>query len=167
MGSVLRRVRKRKQRSGEVRVVARWARARLGLEATPESFRGFIAPGLIRVDESLVDRVVALAGMRHARDDGQPGRRHGSNPGKVGGRDSGAPGGAPVRPCPAGPGVRRAARGRSVLQPAAQGAARQPQEPGGDGDAAAAAGERPVQEAPLAGPHVIAVVEDLCLERRE
>src|SRR4030095_10706345 len=39
--------------------------------------------GLMYVQELLDDEVLALAGARHARDDGGVGMRHGSNPGTV------------------------------------------------------------------------------------
>jgi transposase-like protein len=83
MGSVLRRVRKRKQRLGEVEVVAREEYAGLELDAKVELIRGLIPLGLMHVHELLDDEVVALAGARHARHDGGAGMRHGSNPGTV------------------------------------------------------------------------------------
>jgi transposase-like protein len=83
MGSFLRRVRRRKQRLGEVRIVARGEYAGLDLNAKVELIRGLIPLGLMHVHELLDDEVVALAGPRHARDDGGAGMRHGSNPGTV------------------------------------------------------------------------------------
>src|SRR3990172_7653215 len=83
MGSVLRRVRKRKQRLGEVEVVAREEYGGLDLDAKVELIRGLIPLGLMHVHELLDDEVLALAGPRHARDDGGAGMRHGSNPGTV------------------------------------------------------------------------------------
>ena len=83
MDSVLGRVRKRKQRLGEVEVVAREEYAGLDLDAKVELIRGLIPLGLMHVHELLDDEVVALAGPRHARHDGGAGMRHGSNPGTV------------------------------------------------------------------------------------
>lgn len=83
MGSVLRRVRKGKQRLGEVEVVAREQYAGLELDAKVELIRGLIPLGLMHVHELLDDEVVALAGPRHAHHDGSAGMRHGSNPGTV------------------------------------------------------------------------------------
>jgi transposase-like protein len=83
MGSVLRRARKRKQRLGEIEIVSRPEYAGLELDAKVELIRGLIPLGLMHVHELLDDEVVALAGARHARHDGGPGRRHGSNPGSV------------------------------------------------------------------------------------
>ena len=83
MGSVLRRARKRKQRLGEVEVVARHEYAGLEVDAKVELIRGLIPLGLMHVHELLDEEVVALAGARHARDDGAAGKRHGSNPGSV------------------------------------------------------------------------------------
>lgn len=76
MGSVLRRVRKRKQRLGEVEVVVREEYAGLDLDAKVELIRGLIPLGLMHVHELLDDEVVALAGARHARNDGGAGMRH-------------------------------------------------------------------------------------------
>src|SRR5437870_1869130 len=83
MGSVLSRVRKRKQRLGEVQVMVREEYAGLDVDAKVELIRGLIPLGLMHVHELLDDEVVALAGPRHARNDGVAGMRHGSNPGTV------------------------------------------------------------------------------------
>lgn len=83
MGSVLRRVRKRKQCLGEVAVVAREEYAGLALDAKVELIRGLIPLGLMHVHELLDDEVVALAGPRYARGDGVTTMRHGTNPGTV------------------------------------------------------------------------------------
>ena len=83
MGSVLRRVRKRKQRLGEVQVVAREEYGELDLDAKVELIRSLIPLGLMHVHELLDNEVTALAGPRHARDDGGVGMRYGSNPGTV------------------------------------------------------------------------------------
>jgi putative transposase len=83
MGSVLRRVRKRKQCLGEVEVVARQEYAGLELDAKVELIRGLIPLGLMHVHQLLDDEVVALAGPRYARNDGVVAMRHGSNPGTV------------------------------------------------------------------------------------
>ncbi len=83
MGSVLRRVRKRKQCLGEVEVVARAEYAGLDIDAKVELIRGLIPLGLMHVHELLDDEVVALAGPRHARNDGSVAMRHGTNPGTV------------------------------------------------------------------------------------
>lgn len=83
MGSVLRRVRKRKRCLGEVEVVAREEYAGLDLDAKVELIRGLIPLGLMHVHELLDDEVVALAGPRYARGDGASAMRHGSNPGTV------------------------------------------------------------------------------------
>jgi putative transposase len=83
MGSVLRRVRKRKQCLGEVEIIAREEYTGLDLDAKVELIRGLIPLGLMHVHELLDDEVVALAGRRHARNDGSVAMRHGSNPGTV------------------------------------------------------------------------------------
>jgi transposase-like protein len=83
MGSVLRRVRKRKRCLGEVEVVAREEYGGLDLDAKVELIRSLVPLGLMHVGELLDDEVLALAGPRHARDDGGVGLRHGSNPGTV------------------------------------------------------------------------------------
>lgn len=83
MGSILRRVRKRKRRLGEVEVVARAEYGDLELDTKVELIRGLIPLGLMHVQELLDEEVVALAGARHARDEGRVGTRHGTNPGTV------------------------------------------------------------------------------------
>src|SRR3990172_10855416 len=83
MGSVLRRVRKRKQRLGEVQVVGGEEYGELDLDAKVELIRSLIPLGLMHVHELLDNEVTALAGPRHARDDGGVGMRYGSNPGTV------------------------------------------------------------------------------------
>ena len=83
MASFPRRARKRKQKLGEVAVVPREEYAGMGLDAKIELIRGLIPLGLMHVQELLDDEVLALAGARHARDDGGVGTRHGSNPGTV------------------------------------------------------------------------------------
>jgi len=83
MGSVLRRVRKRKRRLGEIQVMAREEYGGLDLDAKVELIRSLIPLGLMHVRELLDDEVLALAGPRHARDDSGVGMRYGSNPGTV------------------------------------------------------------------------------------
>jgi putative transposase len=83
MGSVLRRVRKRKRSFGEVRVLRREEYDELELDAKVEAIRGLIPLGLMHVQELLDREVLALAGPRRAREDGAPGMRYGSNPGSV------------------------------------------------------------------------------------
>jgi putative transposase len=83
MGSFPRRVRKRKQKLGEVAVVPREEYLGMDLDSKIELIRGLIPLGLMYVQELLDDEVLALAGARHARDDGGVGMRHGSNPGTV------------------------------------------------------------------------------------
>lgn len=83
MGSFPRRVRKRKQKLGEVAVVPREEYLGMDLNTKIELIRGLIPLGLMHVQELLDDEVLALAGGRHARDDGGVGTRHGSNPGTV------------------------------------------------------------------------------------
>lgn len=83
MGSFPRRVRRRKQKLGEVAVVPREEYLGMDLDSKIELIRGLIPLGLMHVQELLDDEVLALAGARHARDDGGIGMRHGSNPGTV------------------------------------------------------------------------------------
>jgi transposase-like protein len=83
MGSVLRRVRKRKRSFGEVRVLRREDYEGLELDAKVEAIRGLIPLGLMHVQELLDREVLELAGPRRAREDGAPGSRYGSNPGSV------------------------------------------------------------------------------------
>lgn len=83
MGSVLRRVRKRKRSFGEVRVLRREEYEGLELDAKVEAIRGLIPLGLMHIQELLDREVLELAGPRRARADGAPGVRYGSNPGSV------------------------------------------------------------------------------------
>jgi len=83
MGSLLRRVRKRKQCFGKVEVLRREEYEELELDAKVEAIRGLIPLGLMHVQELLDQEVLALAGPRRAREDGAPGMRYGSNPGSV------------------------------------------------------------------------------------
>ncbi len=83
MGSVLRRVRKRKRSFGEVTVLRREEYEELELDAKVEAIRGLIPLGLMHVQELLDQEVMVLAGPRRAREDGAPGMRYGSNPGSV------------------------------------------------------------------------------------
>jgi putative transposase len=83
MGSLLRRVRKRKQCFGKVEVLRREEYEDLELDAKVEAIRGLIPLGLLHVQELLDQEVLALAGPRRAREDGAPGTRYGSNPGSV------------------------------------------------------------------------------------
>jgi transposase-like protein len=82
MGSLVRRVRKRKKCLGEVRVIGAEEYGGLELDAKVELIRSLVPLGLMRVEELLDEEVMALAGLRHARD-GAVGTRHGSNPGTV------------------------------------------------------------------------------------
>ena len=83
MGSVIRRVRKRKRSLGKVQVVRREEYQGLELDAKVELIRSLIPLGLMHVQMLLDEEVVALAGPRHAHADGTGGTRHGSNPGTV------------------------------------------------------------------------------------
>lgn len=83
MGSVLRRVRKRKRSFGKVRILALEEYEGLELDAKVEAIRGLIPLGLMHVHELLDQEVVELAGPRRAREDGARGVRYGSNPGSV------------------------------------------------------------------------------------
>ncbi len=83
MGSVLRRVRKRKRCFGKIEVLRREDYEELDLDAKVEAIRGLIPLGLMHVQELLDREVLALAGPRLAREDGAPGTRYGSNPGSV------------------------------------------------------------------------------------
>ena len=83
MGSVLRRVRKRKRSFGEVRILSREEYEGMELDAKVEAIRGLIPLGLMHVQELLDREVLELAGPRRARGDGAPGTRYGSNPGSV------------------------------------------------------------------------------------
>jgi len=75
MGSVVRRMRKRKRCLGEVRVLRREEYQGLELNAKVELIRSLIPLGLMHVQMLLDDEVVALAGPRHAHADGAGGRR--------------------------------------------------------------------------------------------
>src|SRR5207244_13197051 len=83
MGSVVRRMRKRKRCLGEVRVLGREDYQGLELNAKVELIRSLIPLGLMHVQMLLDEEVEALAGARYARGDGATGTRHGSNPGTV------------------------------------------------------------------------------------
>jgi transposase-like protein len=83
MGSVIRRVRKRKRSLGEVRVLRREDYQGLELDAKVELIRSLIPLGLMHVQMVLDEEVEALAGARYVREDGANGTRHGSNPGTV------------------------------------------------------------------------------------
>jgi len=83
MGSVVRRMRRRKRSLGEVRVLRREEYQGLELDAKVELIRNLIPLGLMHVQMVLDEEVVALAGPRHAHADGATGMRHGSNPGTV------------------------------------------------------------------------------------
>src|SRR2546422_6552945 len=81
MGSVVRRMRRRKRSLGEVRVLRREEYQGLELNAKVELIRSLIPLGLMHVQMLLDDEVEALAGPRYAHADGAGGMRHGSNPG--------------------------------------------------------------------------------------
>lgn len=83
MGSVIRRVRKRKRCLGEVQVLRREEYEGLELNAKVEAIRSLIPLGLMHVQILLEEEVEALAGPRYAREDGAQGMRYGSNPGTV------------------------------------------------------------------------------------
>src|SRR5438552_17749063 len=83
MGSVVRRMRKRKRCLGEVRVLGREDYQGLELNAKVELIRSLIPLGLMHVQMLLDEEVEALAGPRYAREDGATGMRYGSNPGTV------------------------------------------------------------------------------------
>src|SRR5881296_1065164 len=83
MGSVIRRMRRRKRCLGEVRVLRREEYRGLELNAKVELIRSLIPLGLMHVQMLLEDEVEALAGRRYAHADGASGTRHGSNPGTV------------------------------------------------------------------------------------
>ncbi len=83
MGSVVRRIRKRKRCLGEVRVLRREEYQGLDLNAKVELIRSLIPLGLMHVQLVLEEEVEALAGPRYVREDGASGMRHGSNPGTV------------------------------------------------------------------------------------
>ena len=77
------RERKKSRVLGEVRVVRRSEYETMDLDAKVELIRDLIPLGLMHIQDLLDDEVTALAGQRHAREDGAPGMRHGSNPGSV------------------------------------------------------------------------------------
>ncbi len=83
MGSVVRRMRRRKRILGEAQVLRREDYQGLELDAKVELIRSLIPLGLMHVQMVLDEEVVALAGPRHAHADGAAGMRHGSNPGTV------------------------------------------------------------------------------------
>src|SRR5712691_2748802 len=83
MGSVIRRVRKRKRSLGEVQVLRREEYEGLELNTKVELIRSLIPLGLMHVQALLEEEVEALAGARYAHADGTSGTRHGSNPGTV------------------------------------------------------------------------------------
>lgn len=83
MGSAVRRMRKRKQCLGEVRVLRREEYSELELDTKVELIRSLVPLGLMHVQELLDDEVTALAGPRYAREDGGAGMRYGSNPGTL------------------------------------------------------------------------------------
>ena len=83
MGSVIRRMRKRKRSLGRVRVLRREEYEGMELNAKVELIRSLIPLGLMHVQMVLDEEVEALAGPRYAREDGASGMRYGSNPGTV------------------------------------------------------------------------------------
>src|SRR2546428_4932408 len=83
MGSVVRRMRRRKRSLGEVRVLRREEYQGLELNARVELIQSLIPLGLMHVQMVLDEEVEGLAGARYAREDGATGMRHGSNPGTV------------------------------------------------------------------------------------
>jgi hypothetical protein len=83
MGSVTRRMRKRKRCLGEVRVLRREEYEGLELNVKVEMIRSLLPLGLMHVQMLLEEEVEALAGPRYAHADGTAGTRHGSNPGTV------------------------------------------------------------------------------------
>ena len=83
MGSVVRRMRKRKRCLGEVRVLQREDYQGMDLNAKVELIRSLIPLGLMHVQMLLDEEVETLAGPRYAREDGASGMRYGSNPGTV------------------------------------------------------------------------------------
>src|SRR3970282_2200260 len=83
MGSVVRRMRRRKRCMGAVLVLRREEYQGLELKAKVEMIRSLIPLGLMHVQMLLDEEVEALAGPRYVREDGATGMRHGSNPGTV------------------------------------------------------------------------------------
>ena len=83
MGSLVRRMRRRKRCLGEVRMLRREEYQGLDLNAKVEMIRSLIPLGLMHVHMLLDEEVEALAGPRYGREDGASGMRYGSNPGTV------------------------------------------------------------------------------------
>ena len=83
MGSVVRRMRRRKRCLGEVQILRREEYQGLELNAKVEMIRSLIPLGLMHVEMLLDEEVTALAGPRYAHADGATGTRHGTNPGTV------------------------------------------------------------------------------------
>jgi len=85
MSSFVRSVRKRKKSRvlGKVQVVRRDEYEGMELDTKVEMIRSLVPLGLMHVHELLDREVMALAGVRYARQDGSSGVRHGSNPGTV------------------------------------------------------------------------------------
>src|SRR5438093_9942876 len=83
MGSVVRRMRRRKRCLGEVRMLRGEEYQGLEPNAKVELIRSLIPLGLMHVQMLLDEEVEALAGPRYAHADGTTGTRHGSNPGTV------------------------------------------------------------------------------------
>src|SRR5437867_12514144 len=84
MGSVVRRMRRRKRCLGEVRMLRGEEYQGLEPNAKVELIRSLIPLGLMHVQMLLDEEVEALAGPRYARGGGATGMRHGSNPGTGG-----------------------------------------------------------------------------------
>lgn len=83
MGSLLRRVRKRKKCLGKVDVMGHEEYQGMELNAKVELIRSLIPLGLMHVQLVLEEEVEALAGPRYMHGDGASGMRYGSNPGTV------------------------------------------------------------------------------------
>jgi hypothetical protein len=86
MGSVVRRVRKRKKsrRLGQVKVIDRSEYDQMELDSRVELILQLIPLGLMHVREVLEQEVKLLAGEKHVRKGVEEvGRRHGTNPGSV------------------------------------------------------------------------------------
>src|SRR5206468_3987569 len=73
MGSVVRRMRRRKRCLGEVRVLRREDYQGLELNARVELIQSLIPLGLMHVQMLLEEEVEGLAGARYAREDGATG----------------------------------------------------------------------------------------------
>ena len=84
MGSLVRRIRKVKRCLGEVRVLGREEYQELELSAKVEMIRSLIPLGLMHVQALLQEELEALAGPRHAREDGGGGAVLRSGAGKCG-----------------------------------------------------------------------------------